>query len=153
VPNCKTSKKTIKKTKEEIEGWLEYRKALLEHKSKSDDDFEKYITLIASGALGLTVTFLDKISPLDKAICIWLVATGWVLLSLTLLLNLYSHFLSSKYTSKSIDEIDDDVDYDTLRKNLDKRNLNINKLNGWSIILLFLGILFILIYVILNAIQ
>lgn len=143
----------MEKTKEEIEGWLEYRKSLLEHKSKSDDDFEKYITFIASGALGLTLTFLDKISPLDKAVFIWIIATGWILLSLTLLINLYSHFLSSKYTTKSIDEIDDEIDYDSLRENLDKRNTNINKLNGWSIFLLFLGILFILIYVILNSIQ
>jgi len=143
----------MKKSEEEIKGWLEYRKSLLEQKSKSDDDFEKYITFIASGALGLTLTFLDKITPLDCAVYIWLVATGWVLLALTLLINLFSHFLSSKYTTKSIDEIDDAIDYDSLRKNLDRRNKIINNLNGWSIFLLIAGVMSILIYVILNLIQ
>mgnify|MGYP000373066134 CR=1 FL=1 len=52
-----------KKSEEEIEGWIEYRKSLLEQKSKSDDDFEKYITFIASGTLGLTLTFMENISP------------------------------------------------------------------------------------------
>ena len=153
VPNLKNKGINMKKSEEKIKGWLEYRKSLLEQKSKSDDDFEKYITLISSGALGLSLTFLDKITPLDKAVYIWIVATGWILLTLTLLLNLYSHFLSSKYTTKSIDEIDDEVDYDTLRENLEKRNKNINKFNGWSIFFLFLGIFCVLIYVILNSIQ
>ena len=143
----------MKKSEEEIKGWLEYRKSLLEQKSKSDDDFEKYITFIASGALGLTLTFLDKITPIDYAVYIWLVATGWVLLAVTLLTNLFSHFLSSKYTTKSIDEIDDAIDYDSLRKNLDRRNKIINNLNGWSIFLLIAGVMFILIYVILNLTQ
>jgi hypothetical protein len=143
----------MKKSKEEIKDWLEYRKSLLEQKSKSDDDFEKYITFIASGALGLTLTFLDKITPLDYAVYIWLVATGWVLLVLTLLINLFSHFLSSKYTTKSINEIDDAIDYDSLRKKLDKRNKIINNLNGSSIFLLIAGVMSILIYVILNLIQ
>lgn len=140
----------MEKTEKEIQGWKEYRLSLLEHKSKSDDDFEKYITLISSGALGLTITFIDKISPLENAVFIWIIALGWTLLAITLLLNLYSHFLSSKYTSKSIDEIDDNIAFDNLKKNLNDRNKTINRYNGWSIILLFIGILCILIYVILN---
>lgn len=46
------------KTKEEENQWKEYRLYILEQKSKSEDDFEKYITFISSGALGLTVTFI-----------------------------------------------------------------------------------------------
>ena len=142
-----------KKNEEEIEGWIEYRKSLLEQKSKSDDDFEKYITFIASGALGLTLTFMENISPLKCAVHKWLVATGWVLLALTLLLNLLSHFLSSRFTSKSIDEIDDEIKYDELRENLDKRNKIIDRFNISSILSLFLGIIGILLFVIINSLK
>lgn len=143
----------MRKSEEEIKGWLEYRKSLLEQKSKSDDDFEKYITFIASGALGLTLTILNKITPIDFAVYIWLVATGWVLLALTLLINLLSHFLSSKYTNKSIDEIDENIDYASLKEKLHKRNKIINNLNSGSIFLLIAGVMFILIYVILNLFK
>ena len=142
-----------KKSEEEIEGWIEYRKSLLEQKSKSDDDFEKYITFIASGALGLTLTFMENISPLKSAIHKWLIAVGWVLLAITLLLNLFSHFLSSRYTAKSIDEIDDEINYDELRENLNKRNKIIECLNISSILALFIGIIFILIFVIINSLK
>lgn len=142
-----------KKSKEEIEGWIEYRKSLLEQKSKSDDDFEKYITFITSGALGLTLTFMENISPLESAIHKWMIVVGWVLLAITLLLNLFSHFLSSRYTSKSIDEIDDEINYDELRENLDKRNKIIECLNISSILALFIGIIFILLFVIINSLK
>ncbi|SMD43098.1 hypothetical protein SAMN00777080_1675 [Aquiflexum balticum DSM 16537] len=46
--------------------WIEYRQSVLEQKSKSDDDFEKYITYISSGALIITLTFVEKISPLEQ---------------------------------------------------------------------------------------
>lgn len=49
----------MSKSKKDIEAWKEYRLSLLAQKSKSDDDFEKYITFIASGVLGLTITFAD----------------------------------------------------------------------------------------------
>ncbi len=142
-----------KKTEEEIESWKEYRLSLLEHKSKSDDDFEKYITFISSGALGLTITFIDKITPLEEAIYFWLIAVGWILLAITLLVNLFSHYQSSRFTEKSIDEIDDNIDYFELRKNLERRNRIIDFYNKASIYSLFIGVIFILLYVIINSIK
>lgn len=139
------------KSKQEIEEWKEYRLSVLVQKSKSDDDFEKYITFIASGALGLTITFIDKISPLNESIAIWVIATGWVLLALTLFINLLSHFLSSKYNEQTVQDIDDEIEYDVLINRIDSRNKTISRLNLSSIILLGLGIISILIYTIINA--
>lgn len=141
------------KSKKEIEEWKEYRLSVLEQKSKSDDDFEKYITFIASGALGLTITFIDKISPLKESIVIWVIALGWVLLAFTLFINLLSHFLSSKYNEQTIQDIDDEIEYDNLIDRIDNRNRIISRLNLSSIILLGLGIISILIYTIVNAYQ
>ena len=142
------------KSEEEIQGFKEYRKSLLEQKSKSDDDFEKYITFIASGGLGLTITFINEISPLDESKHVYLIISGWILLTLTLLINLFSHFLSSRNDEKTIQDLDDDdIDYDQLVKKIDQRNNRIFYLNLSSIIFLGLGITSIIIYVSLNAYQ
>ncbi|MEH6659683.1 hypothetical protein [Leeuwenhoekiella marinoflava] len=139
------------KSKEEIREWKEYRLSILEQKSKSDDDFEKYITFIASGALGLTITFIEKISPLETAVVIWVIALGWFLLALTLFLNLLSHFLSSKYNEQTVEEIDEEIEYNRLIERIDCRNMIISRLNLASIILLGLGIVSILIFTTINA--
>ena len=50
-------KKENKKIEQE---WFDFRNSVYETKSKSQDDFEKYINIIASGGLGLTIAFFDK---------------------------------------------------------------------------------------------
>ncbi|MCX2681060.1 hypothetical protein OOZ15_13995 [Galbibacter sp. EGI 63066] len=140
----------MEKSEEEINEWKEYRRSILEEKSKSDDDFEKYITYISSGALGLTMTFFDKISPLEKSISLWIIATGWIALAITLFVNLLSHYLSSRYNEKTVQDLDSNISYEKLSCNIDRRNNKISILNLASIILLGLGILLILIFSILN---
>ncbi len=132
-------------------GMNEYRKSILEEKSKSDDDFEKYITFIASGSLGLTLTFIDKISPLDKSIFKWVIVLGWFSLGITLFINLLSHYISSINNTKTVQDVDDNIPYDELTNNIDKRNKIISNLNLTSIILLGFGILCILIFTTINA--
>lgn len=139
------------KSEEEIKEWKEYRLSILEQKSKSDDDFEKYITFIAAGGLGLTLTFIDKISPIKTSICIYLIVAGWFMLASTLFINLLSHYLSSRFNEKSVQDIDDALSYKEFINNLDRRNKTISNLNLSSIILLGLGILLILIFTTINA--
>ncbi|MAL60630.1 MAG: hypothetical protein CMC14_11335 [Flavobacteriaceae bacterium] len=144
----------VKFTPKQLEGWEEYRNALYIQKSKSDDLFEKAITFISSGALGLTLTFHDKIVPAENSICVIIIAIGWSLLVATLFINLISHYQSSKSTDNSIDEIDGIIDYEiaysTFQNNLRNRNRRIDKLNKASIILLGVGLLLIIIYVSIN---
>ena len=139
------------KSKEEIQQWEEYRLSLLEEKGKSDDDFEKYITFISSGALGLTLTFIDKISPLKESIFIWVIVLGWFSLAATLFVNLLSHYISSANNTKAIQDIDDDLSYEEIVDNIDNRNMLISRLNLFSIIALGFGILCILIFTTINA--
>ncbi|MBL7473093.1 hypothetical protein [Robertkochia sediminum] len=130
--------------------WVDYRKELIQNKSKSDDDFEKYITFIASGGLGLTLSFVGNIVPLSEAISIWAILLGWFLLAFTLFVNLVSHYLSGSFSYKTIQDIDDVKSFDIIMENIDNRNKIISCLNLISIILLGLGILMILIFVSLN---
>lgn len=150
----KKDKKTKAFTSEQLAGWEEYRQALYIQKSKSDDLFEKAITFISSGALGLTLTFHDKIVPVEDSSYVIIISLGWALLVATLFVNLISHYQSSKSTDNSIDEVDKIMDYqisyENFQINLNKRNTRIDNLNKASIGLLGAGLLLIILYVSIN---
>lgn len=140
----------MKKLKEKFEqGWIEYRNAVSENKSKSQDDFEKYINLLASGGIVLSLTFLEKIVTVDKTIFKAFYVLGLILLIVTLLSNLYSHYKSIKDSDLTIQEIDDKK-YNDIFKNIKKRNKIINRLNRTSIWSLIIGVIFILTFVTIN---
>lgn len=149
-----SDEKHPKFTPEQLIWWEEYRNSLYDLKSKSDDHFEKAITFITSGALGLTLTFHDKIVPFANAICTYLIAIGWLLLVATLFVNLYSHYQSSKSTDETLDDVDDVIDYklkyEGFRNRVNKRNKIINILNKTSIYLLGMGLFIIITYVSIN---
>jgi hypothetical protein len=129
--------------------WKEFRNSVYETKSKSQDDFEKYINVLASGGLAITIAFFDKVVDIHKSTHIFLIILGWILLVLTLLSNLISHYLSISYSQKTIDEINEKK-YDDVFTNVKKRNGFIKILNGFSIGSLIIGIISIIIFVTIN---
>jgi len=139
------------KTEQEIVEWKEYRKSILEVKSKSDDDFEKYITLISSGGLGVTIAYINDIIPIKESVGSWVLFLGWIMLCTTLFLNLLSHYKSSINNEKTIDEIDE-LEYEELTNNIDSRNKTIRCLNLLSIITVGMGLLLVIIFTIINFI-
>lgn len=141
----KENKENIKIEQE----WFEFRNSVYETKSKSQDDFEKYINIIASGGLALTIAFFDKIVDVKFVIGVCLIVFGWVLLIATLLSNLISHYLSISYAQKTIDEINEKK-YDIVFINVAKRNKWIKILNRLSIGTLIIGIVSIIIFVTIN---
>lgn len=150
----KEEKITTEFSSDQLTWWEEYRDLLYQQKSKSDDHFEKSITFITSGALGLTLTFHDKIVPFSNAICVYFIAIGWTLLVATLFVNLYSHYQSSKSTDSTIDDVDEVIayklTYDGFRHKVNTRNSMINHLNKASIYLLGAGLISIILYVSIN---
>jgi hypothetical protein len=62
----------------------------------SENDFEKKLFVINTGALTLSVGFIDSIVPLDTAVAKAILIAGWVVLVLNLLLNLTSHLESTR---------------------------------------------------------
>ena len=131
------------------EGWNEYRNAVTENKNKSQDDFEKYINLLASGGIILSLTFLEKIATIVKIEFIWFYIIGLILLVATLLSNLYSHYRSIQDADLIIKEIDDKK-YEDIFKNSDARNQKITLLNKTSIWSLIIGAFLILTFVSIN---
>ncbi|OXA80804.1 hypothetical protein SAMN05444397_103292 [Flavobacterium aquidurense] len=129
--------------------WIEYRNSVLDNKSKSQDDFEKYINILASGGLVLSLTFFEKIVPLTQAIFKPFVIIGMFLMVITLLSNLYSHYKSIIDSDSTIKEIDEEK-YNDIFRNIDKRNRKINRLNQVSIWALIFGIMCLIIFVAIN---
>lgn len=139
------------KGKKAIQEWREYRLSILEQKAKSDDDFEKYITFISSGALIITLTFVEKISPLNHSTHKWILIAGWGFLASTLLINLISHYLSSRFNEKTIQNLDEGMVHEKLTSKIKERNNVISVLNIISIISLGIGIVSILLFAAINA--
>lgn len=135
---------------EEIDqGWIDYRNSVIDNKSKSQDDFEKYINLIASGGIVLSLTFLEKIVSLEKAVCKSLIVIGMYLMVFTLLSNLYSHYKSILDSDATIRDIDKKK-FKKIFKKIEKRNRVINVLNRISIWALILGIFSLVTFVTIN---
>lgn len=140
----------MSKEKERIEKeWLNYRNQVYENKSKSQDHFEKYINLLASGAIILSLAFLEKIITVDKTTLKPIYLISLLSLVITLLSNLYSHYKSTRNCDITIKEIDDEA-YNEISENIVKRNKSIDFLNAVSIGSLILGIVLILIFVSFN---
>jgi hypothetical protein len=142
-------KKKEQENKKIEQEWFEFRNSVYETKSKSQDDFEKYINTIASGGLAITIAFFDKIVDIKLAVFLFWIEIGWGLLVATLLSNLISHYLSISYSQKTINEINEKK-YDVIFSNVTKRNKWINILNCLSVATLIIGIISIIVFVIIN---
>ena len=124
------------------------RENQLKIKEKSDDDFEKNITYISAGALGLSMTFIEKIVDIHKGSFLCLLFIAWGLLTLTLLVNLLSHYISSNHHDKTTQELDS-KDPET-NNNIDRRNSLMRKINISTVVTLILGIIFLLLFTSIN---
>lgn len=125
-----------------------YKVELIEVASKSQDSFEKQLSFISSGAIGLSIVFLEKLVK-SEAIAKdkWIIEIGWLMLSATLLINLISHLVTTGYNFKTIREIDlKKFDY----KKVESRRKRMSGINILTSIMLFLGITLIIIFVSIN---
>lgn len=138
-----------KKDKKLKKGWENYRNSVIENKNKSQDDFEKYINLLASGGIIISLTFLEKIVTITSITFLSFYIIGLLLMVVTLLSNLYSHYKSMNDSDLIINEIDDER-YEDVFKNIAIRNKPINFLNKASIWSLIIGTILILTFVTIN---
>lgn len=120
-------------------------------KEKSEDDFEKLLTFISAGALGLSITFIEKLVPLNSATSVDYLITGWVFIALTLVVNLFSHSYSSRMNEKSLEDYDNEVD--DLHDIITRRNKRIDIINWTSLGLLAFGLGFTIYFTSLNALN
>lgn len=128
---------------------------------KSGDDFEKNLTYISAGALGLSLTFIEKIIKIEDSNYRLYLIGGWIFLALTLFVNLISHLNSRSSGEKSNEEFSEisvsDKDYkskmDILINKIKRRNKLINWINYATLLFLILGISLIIIFISLNVMS
>lgn len=123
----------------------EFKKNAEETMSKSQDDFEKQLSFISAGALGLSMLLIDKVvsnfqNAQYKSILIW----SWGLFGATLIINLFSHLLVVRYNYQTVREIQEGK-YD--QQKAGGRNYKIRIVNVLSIVTLLFGIVLLIIFI------
>lgn len=123
----------------------EYRTELVTLTHKSQDAFEKQLSYISAGSLALSIGFIKEIvKNIKTAENKCLLTIAWVLLAMTLLINLFSHITAARFHWKTIKEIDQNK-YN--QEKAIRRIQKLNLLNIISIIALVLGIFLFIIFV------
>ncbi|QCR23756.1 hypothetical protein [Pontibacter sp. SGAir0037] len=143
---------------------IEFVKDLKSQWAKSVEAFDKNLTLISSGALALSLTFVEKLGGADSPY-IWLMICSWITFTLTLMGSLTSHWFSSKYHESTYLEYQklDSIDFQEAEelgkqylKLLDKMyhyNRLIKRLNFASFISLWIGVFALVIFVTLSTLN
>ena len=121
--------------------------------NESQSDFEKNLVYLSAGALTLSIGFIEKIVSLENASSNWLLITSWILLALTLLLNLASHLISVGNSTKSREEMDTGMQYEKLITKIYSRNKNMRNLNWITYVLFSIGIILTVIFCSINLIN
>jgi hypothetical protein len=131
---------------------MEYkdRDKIIEAINDSQNHFEKNLVYLSAGSLALSIGFIEKIAKQNSVNCKWLIIISWLLLALTLLLNLASHLISVENSSKAREEIDLDLPGQVLYANITQRNNKMRKINWITFFLFALGVITSVIYCSIN---
>jgi hypothetical protein len=79
-------------TPEDMEYLKESYKMAAEAQKQTLETFDKNLLFITSGTLVLSLAFIEKVVPLQGSACIGFLIASWIILTLSLLLNLISHY-------------------------------------------------------------
>jgi hypothetical protein len=112
----------------------------------SNEQFDKNVLYIASGALGISFAFIEKIIPdMTRAVSTHLINISWYFFAGVIFLSLVSHFISIMANRWAIAH--DDENELQYRKNCTYWNHVIRTLNVIMILGLLAGILFLIQFV------
>lgn len=115
----------------------------------SVEQFDKSVLFIASGALGISFAFVEKIVPdLKNAFCKGLLISSWYFFAGVIFISLVAHFISILAIRWSIKN---DPDNNKKYKKIENCwNWSIRALNVLMIIGLFAGIILLILFIKLN---
>lgn len=124
---------------------IDYRVHLSEVYNDSSDLFEKQLSYISAGALGLSFILVEKVVDISKSHNKALLISGWILLAVTLLLNLISHLYANYLHSKNLSYLNDCLSSNEALKKydnnvIDNRRKKIESINIVSVATLIAGI-------------
>jgi ABC-type phosphate transport system permease subunit len=124
---------------------IKYKEELVDLHKKSQETFEQQLSYISAGCLALSIGFLkDFVKDIAHAHTRFFLMIGWILMIITLLMNLVSHLLSTGFYEKSISELNNQR-FDSNKS--DRRFKIVTILNWFCVGSLIVGILFIVVFV------
>jgi len=91
----------------EKEVYLDERKILVDLEQKSSDQHDKAILNLNAGALGLTITFMEKIAPSPLPETMWMLATSWGSFIVSICAILLSFLTSQRACQRQRDILDE----------------------------------------------
>jgi hypothetical protein len=118
--------------------------------NESQSDFEKNLVYLSSGALAISIGFVENIIDLKSAAYLWLLIVSWGCLAVALILNLATHLISVNNSTKARREMDEGLKYKVLIKQINDRNKIMRILNWVTFTLFALGVLFTVVFCSLN---
>ncbi|MBW2741328.1 MAG: hypothetical protein JRE64_21355 [Deltaproteobacteria bacterium] len=78
------------------------RDELLKRELSNTENYDKAILTLSSASLGLSLTAIRFVVPLESATYIWLIKLGWVLLLFSIITSLAAFLMSNKAISKQL---------------------------------------------------
>jgi hypothetical protein len=148
----------------------EYQKALHEayviQRSEADRfaleigaRYEKMLSLIAGGALVVSLTFIEKIAPSPLLYTRWVILPGWILLAVGVISSLIAIYQSQNAIQKKIENLDTEISQKLDPENKELQSIEsssnphapkVRKANLISLYSTLLGLLFLITFAFLN---
>lgn len=112
------------------EAYQKCREDLLKRQLSNTENFDRAILTLSSSLLGLTLTFIRNVIPIEEAHHIWLLLSAWVLLAIAIVVTLLSFQISQSGAKRQMIYA---YEYYMNGKEeyLNKTNL-FSKLNDWA---------------------
>jgi hypothetical protein len=144
------NKKMSKMTKDNRELFLKERDRLIENSNAQSDAFDKYLLSLAAGTFTLTITFYKNLFTSLVCESILLLIVAWALMTLTILLTLFSLWVSRQAHNKQIEIVQ--KYYEDTSKELKSNawGLWIGRLTIAAGISFTLGLILIFLFVLIN---
>lgn len=86
-----------------------YRDQLMLAEAKAQEDYDKTLVFLSSGAIAVTVSFIHNIIPLASAVSCAFIFFAWVMWGISLLCVLCAYLTSNYALRKSIQQVDNNV--------------------------------------------
>lgn len=91
----------------------DYRRLLQELENKAQDEYDKTVIMLSTGALGLSFTFLKDIVNLKEAHSMYLMMGAWICWAISSSSVLYSFYSSRQALRQAIEDIDNEIERDS----------------------------------------
>lgn len=122
--------------------------------TKSNDQYDRNTLVLASGALGLSFAFIDKvIGDLSEAVDPGYLALAWALIASSIISSLLSHWLSMRGNSAMLKKLKQRKRGEERKKVMRRWGRAIEIVNAGTGLLLGAGILTLVYFVHCNATQ